>query len=179
MQYLADQLGIDGLWPANARFANHWVREPLYRQDSGQRMRQLLLELEAAQSRRPFREITIEAPHLDHIMPQDWSDAAKRHWPDPSYDESMAMDDIVRARNTAVDSIGNLALLEPQLNAKLRNAGFEERRAIYGQSRYLATRALAEHDHWNEQSIRARAAAWLPLANQLWPGPEAALDFSA
>ena len=59
MRYLADPMGIDGLWPANARFGNHWVREPLYRQDVGQRVRQLL------------REIAIEASHLDHIMPQD------------------------------------------------------------------------------------------------------------
>jgi len=48
-------------------------------------------------------------------MPQDWSDAAQRHWPDPPYNDTMAMDDIVRARNTAIDSIGNLTLLEPQL----------------------------------------------------------------
>ncbi len=135
MGYLADQMGIDGLWPANTRFGNHWVREPLYRQDDGQRVRQLL------------REIAIGAPHLDHIMPQGWSDPAERYWPDPPYDDTMAMDDIVRARNTTVDSIGNLALLEPQLNAKLRNADFEERRAIYGQARFIETRSLAERDH--------------------------------
>ena len=104
-------------------------------------------------------------------MPQDWGDAAQRLWPDPPYADTMAMDDIVRARNTVVDSIGNLALLQPQLNAKLRNAGVEQRRAIYGQPRYLETRALAAHEIWDEQTIRAHAAAWLPRANKIWPGP--------
>jgi hypothetical protein len=59
----------------------------------------------------------------------------------------MAMDGVVRGRNTNVDSIGNLALLEPQLNAKLRNADFAERRAIYGQARFIET------GHWLNATI--------------------------
>ncbi len=171
LRHLALQSGPDARWPNDHRFAIGWTEAPIFDRDGAQRALALLVELEAAESGRDAAAILAERPQVDHVMPQDWSGPGRARWPDPPAAASGALDDAFRRREQAIASIGNLALIEPNLNAKLGNAGFADRRPIYARSRYLTTKGLARRDDWDEDAILKRAQAWLPTATRLWPGP--------
>lgn len=175
IEHLALQVGADAQWPNDPQFERHWRTTPIAARGGHGRALSLLIALEADASGRPESDIEAERPHVDHIMPRDWSDAERKRWPDPPIGPGVALDDAFRRRQTAIEAIGNLALVEPSLNAKLSNAGFDDRRAHYRRSRYVTTQALAEVDDWDERAMDARAKAWAPLAFRLWPGPNASV----
>ena len=87
----------------------------------------------------PIAGLTIE-----HVLPRrpgsGWTDAV-------DFDSDQAEDQVHR--------LGNLCLLT-DVNRRLGNAGFLEKRTIYGQSDLLLTKEVGDFDSWNKETINER-----------------------
>ena len=92
------------------------------------------------------------------------------------------------------NKLGNLVLVEKQINASLGNRAYSQKRAVYQQSRLLLTRALAERPkvgentqidralsaiepfpEWNEAAVNKRQRSLVALARAIWGIPETGL----
>ena len=90
-----------------------------------------------------------------------------------------------------INKLGNLVLVEGQINSSLGNRAYSQKRAVYQQSRLLLTRALAERPRvgantqidravsgiepfpeWNEEAVNARQLSLVALAKAVWGIPE-------
>lgn len=91
------------------------------------------------------RTVTIE-----HLMPR-----------------SEAKDDADKTLH--VETLGNMALLEKQLNKDLEDKPFDEKKATYAQSVFEVTSALATQPAWGKSDVTTRASYLASLAPQAWP----------
>ncbi len=117
---------------------------------------------------------------IEYIFPQTPGDKAKLEF------------GTITDANVA-DKLGNLLLVEKSINSSLGNQPFSKKRAVYGQSRLLFTRAIGERpkvgantkidaavaninpfDHWNEASIANRQNSIRDLADVIWDVPATA-----
>ena len=116
---------------------------------------------------------------IEHVFPQQpCAEAAE---------EFGTLDDLEIA-----DRLGNLVLVEKQINASLGNRAYSQKRTVYQQSRLLLTRALAERprvgantqidravsaiepfSEWNEAAVIERQRSLVLLARAVWGVPEA------
>ncbi len=91
--------------------------------------------------------------------------------------------------------LGNLVLVEKQINASLGNRAYSQKRAVYQQSRLLLTRALAERprvgantqidrtvsaiepfETWDEAAVNDRQRSLIALSRAVWGMPEIGLS---
>jgi hypothetical protein len=89
--------------------------------------------------------------------------------------------------------LGNLVLVEKQINASLGNRAYSKKRPVYRESRLLLTRALAERpkvgthtridravakiepfSEWNEEAVKRRQKSLVTLARTVWGVPDEA-----
>ncbi|MGR3761729.1 DUF262 domain-containing protein [Roseobacteraceae bacterium NS-SX3] len=87
--------------------------------------------------------------------------------------------------------LGNLVLVEKQINASLGNRPYSEKRPVYRESKLLLTRALAErpkvgantridravatiepYPTWNEEAVKHRQKSLVTLARSVWGVPD-------
>ena len=115
---------------------------------------------------------------IEHVFPQQPSPEAM--------DEFGAPED-----HDIANKLGNLVLIEKQINASLGNRAYSKKRERYQQSRLLLTRALAERPkvgtntqidravsaiepfaEWNEMAVIERQRFLVSLARTVWGLPE-------
>jgi hypothetical protein len=119
------------------------------------------------------------APQVEHVMPQKWSE----NWPLPdgrtapcesailaitAHKVDAPMQEQIAIREGLVDSIGNLTLVTSPLNPSLGNASFADKKAQLAKSLLVLNREIADHNEWNEETIRARGIELATLATQIW-----------
>lgn len=69
----------------------------------------------------------------------------------------------------ALYKIGNLALLETDLNRTLGNANFPEKRGVYAQSDFVLTERIAsENEEWTTDRIAERQRWMARQATSIW-----------
>ena len=104
--------------------------------------------------------------HVEHIMPQSWS---LENWPLPaSDDQSHATEE----RAKAIETLGNLTLLNGRLNSSISNASWTTKRpAIQKSDNLFLNRRLLEEAEadWTECDIRKRAKWMYDLIVEIWP----------
>lgn len=65
--------------------------------------------------------------------------------------------------------LGNMTLLEKNLNKDIGTDGFEVKKQVYAKSSIQLTQAIAEHyDEWNEETISQRQARLAVEAKSIW-----------
>lgn len=72
-------------------------------------------------------------------------------------------------KTTYVESIGNMALLEKQLNKDLEDKPFADKTETYGKSVFEVTASLKSQVTWTESDVVKRANELATLAPQAWP----------
>lgn len=92
--------------------------------------------------------------NVEHIMPQSES-------PDWPVAEQTALQ--YRKR------LGNLVLLNPDMNAKLGNKGFPEKKNVFASSPLLLTQAVTKFNKWGPAEIDERQVALAEFAVKVWP----------
>jgi hypothetical protein len=70
---------------------------------------------------------------------------------------------------TYVETLGNMALLEKQLNKGLEDKPFAEKISAYGTSAFRVTSTLKEQQSWTKGDVDKRARDLAALAPAAWP----------
>jgi Protein of unknown function DUF262/Protein of unknown function (DUF1524) len=90
---------------------------------------------------------------IEHILPEN----AGAGWDTFSHED----------RQRDVRRLGNLTLLEHQLNKMLGNSEYSRKRDTYAASRYHVTKSI-EQVEWNPSTVRARQAIMAEKACAIW-----------
>lgn len=72
-------------------------------------------------------------------------------------------------KTTYVETLGNMALLEKNLNKDLEDKPFSQKTATYERSVFEVTAALKDHTTWTKADVEKRAKELAALAPQAWP----------
>ncbi len=99
--------------------------------------------------------LNLDAVSLEHIFPQK---AKAEDWPNM---EQLA---------PYLWSLGNLTVIERQLNRRAGNKAFAAKAPVYEDSDIRLTREIPERwSDWTEDSVRDRMARLFEIAQDLWP----------
>jgi len=178
---LAAQRADSRFWPTDDQLSRVLTQEPIYRNLSRPRLRMLLEGIEDA--RRGPKGEAQACPHnltVEHVMPQGWRD----HWgSDIDGDEIAAL-----RRDTLVQILGNLTLVNDRLNPTLSNRPWTSKEAMAkglgnsGKRDYLLKHSLLKMNadivtsndtSWDEDTIRSRTTSLVASIIALWPRPAA------
>ena len=95
--------------------------------------------------------------NVEHILPQ----SELKDWQIP---EQTALQ--FRKR------LGNMVLLNPDINAKIGGIGFSDKKKVFAKSPLLLTQAVAKFAKWGPAEIDERQEALSDLALKIWPAPK-------
>lgn len=105
---------------------------------------------------------------IEHVLPQKW----EANWPKPQ--GGSADETATQRRNRLIHTIGNLTLVNPKLNSKLKNDPWKDKRGTLKEhSKLYLSNSLIEHTkQWNEGAIMARSEQMAEILMCVWPGPD-------
>ena len=154
-------------WPKDADV--HWaiLNRPVYAQSSQVRLRIVLEAVEDSLREKEGKTEDACPKHLqiEHILPVGWT---LQDWPLPGPIERRA--EVEAERNTMIDTLGNLTLVNEKLNPSLSNLPWKEkRRELDKHSVLLLNRELVRESSWDEESIRKRGGYLGARICQIWP----------
>jgi uncharacterized protein with ParB-like and HNH nuclease domain len=161
-------------WPSDDAFRTAWISNSLYENLSRPRLRMLLEAMEASVRTR-FAETT-DVPRnltIEHIMPQSW----REHWPLPPGTTK-------ETRDRAVQTIGNLTLLNEKLNPSQSNKPWvdvldpanEKRKALEAHTVLHLNKAICDFPNWDEERIMQRSKDLFVFAKRIWPHAQAGVE---
>jgi len=174
--------GTTRVWPSDEEIFDKAISRPAYTTIPKPALRLMLERLELAQ-RTKKSESTDLPPGLqvEHIMPERWS----THWtlqektiphnimtyPHLAQDDLAELADAIRARNTRVQTLGNLTLLNMYLNPAASNGSFTTKLVEYEHSVLRLNRYFHGRTEWDEESINVRSKQLGELLCTIWPRP--------
>ncbi|MBB3358833.1 MULTISPECIES: DUF262 domain-containing protein [unclassified Novosphingobium] len=176
--YLSSRTADLDRWPDDAEWRHSWIMREQYKSARQPRLRYIFEAIERAKRTSLNEDIVIRsALTIEHIMPQKW----QASWPIPEmigltedqYGPELVSQ--IRARETAVNAIGNLTLLTQALNATISNGPLLDKLAAIKTNTALAlNREIMAYETWSEASIEERGAALFDVAAKLWAAPQRA-----
>ena len=119
--------------------------------------RYLLRSLERTASNEPNPEWVVNEStviNLEHVMPS----AESADWP------AISAQDIEAYANR----LGNLVLLQADVNVRLDRSDFATKRKAYAKSTFLLTSQVAEAKSWGVPQIESRQKGLAKMAVQTW-----------
>jgi len=162
-------------WPNDKALADSLVKRPLYRLLTRGRLR-LILEGVEKQLRQESRAECSDVPRglpIEHVMPQSL-DTSK--WPIPVDSDLEAATD---ERKDLIHTIGNLTLVNNQLNSAMSNDAWESKRKILNDHSvlFLNKTLLTETEErdWDTGSIQDRSRRLADIVARVWPGPDSCI----
>tara|TARA_B110000027_G_C15976321_1_gene236617 strand:- start:192 stop:734 length:543 start_codon:yes stop_codon:yes gene_type:complete len=97
---------------------------------------------------------------VEHMMPKKWEE----NWSESNLDELSKF-----KRNQKILTIGNLTLITKNLNSKLRNQSWaNKKQPLKEYSSLKMTRSFLELEKWDEESISERANQLCHKALEIW-----------
>lgn len=111
---------------------------------------------------RPFAEYSLE-----HLMPQSW----EQNWPMPEGLSDIEKLEFKEKRNSAICTMGNLAIITQKLNSGVSNSNWKKKLANglkeHGEGILTLKRVIC-HNKWDEKTIFERAEWLAEKANEVW-----------
>lgn len=169
-EFFRTRSGESSRFPTDSEFRQAIVSNPAYQLAPGERVKDILWELELA-SRTKFAE-QIERPMglwTEHVLPVSWD----TDWPfsDGEFSERYSGEPRAAERNVLLHSLGNLTLMTGALNISSGNSSFMEKREKYSEHTTLfLNRWFLPLAKWDEGDIRERGRHLGDLAVNLWSG---------
>ena len=154
-------------WPHDDELADSLLARPLYGRVGRGRLRMVLSAVED-QTRRaktfpPDSVLDPDGLSIEHIMPRRW----QQHW--GVGNESQ---EFIDRRESAIDVIGNLTLVNSGLNSSISNGPWSMKRtAIAENSTLLINKDVTVVDTWDETAIEQRGNRLLNTITVIWPRP--------
>ena len=156
---------------------HHWSRALI---------RYILFKIECKNTDTKFTDIQLTwSPQLntEHVMPRDWENAKekksdKKLWPVAV--PGAAYHKKARERDHFVESIGNLTLLNKNLNLMIDTNSFSTKKGLYRlHSRLSLTADIIydnngqERNEWDVKEIQEREEKLVKLFCEIWPSADA------
>lgn len=163
-------------WPDDAEWRRSWILREQYRSARQPRLRYIFEAIERAKHTSLTEDIIIRsALTIEHIMPQKWQDAWKlpgmENFAAGEYDPELGTQ--IRARENAVNVLGNLTLMTQALNSTVSNGPFSVKMpAIKANAALALNRELDSFHEWDEAAIEQRGAALFEVATRIWASPD-------
>lgn len=184
LRKLLSGVGSTRKWPTDAEVIECAISRPLFAEMRAAPLRLVLERLEV--SSRSAKSEVAEAPtglQIEHVMPQSWA----RHWtlqgvaiPDElvkspylAVGEFAPLAGAIRERNTRLNTLGNLTLLNKHLNPAASNAAFATKRGEYASSVLRLNRYFDQLEVWHEDAIQVRGQMLGEMLCRIWPRPDA------
>jgi len=118
---------------------------------------------------------------IEHVMPVSWGehwllegaviprDVARTHW--LAKDELLPFQEQIRHRNAAIQTLGNLTLLNKYLNPAASNGDFPMKLVEYKNSVLRLNRYFDHLSAWDEASITRRGSELGEAICKIWARP--------
>jgi hypothetical protein len=174
--------GTTRRWPSDNELIEAGISKPAYETLTTAALRLILERLELAQRTRKSEALDIPPGlQIEHVLPASWG----AHWPlggrlipaDVAMYPYLAEDDLadlgepIRARNTQLQTLGNLTLLNKYLNPAASNGSFGMKLIEYKNSVLRLNRYFDGLTSWDEDAIIIRGKALGKLLCEIWPRP--------
>jgi hypothetical protein len=176
----ADQRGDTVRFPDDDELRAAVRSNPIYLMfPRKERLSDILWELECA-SRTKYSVSTPRPRHMsiEHVLPQTWT----KFWllpdgrtapPDKTTGVDESMLSAIRARQSALHTLGNLTLVTVPGNAIASNSAFGDKAQWLKKSLLAMNLSILEQQKWGETEIAARGNSLAELAAKTWPSPVA------
>ena len=184
---LSGKGGSTRIWPSDDDIVDKAINRNVYEGLSRSGLRLILERVELSLRTNKSEGVDIE-PNLqvEHVLPQSWA----THWPLEGKQipdlvakyPHLAADDLVplaeamRKRNAALQTIGNLTLLNKYLNPAASNGSFELKLFEYRNSVLRLNRYFSEFQAWDENAIADRGKLIGKTLCAIWPRPVQAAE---
>lgn len=167
-------------WPVDREFVEAMAHQRLYDRMQSGRLQWFLWELELAIRTKKTESLQRPAHlQIEHILPVAWQPTWKLKSGElapPDYDslEALFKSDKpyadARARDKAVDTIGNLTLITGPLNQSYGNDPFSNKKAAIQEHSILRLSTdILKQETWDVEQIASRSSALTELALKRWP----------
>ena len=174
-------------WPTDAEVVEFAISKPVFGVLGTPALRLILERLELAQ--RGKKSETHELPpalQIEHVLPQTWSTnwqlkgmdipANVAKYPFLAKDDMTEFVDAIRHRNTQLQTIGNLTLLNKYLNPAASNGSLEMKLVEYRHSVLRMNRYFDVANEWDEEAIASRGKVLGEMICKEWPRPSEDLN---
>lgn len=171
-------------WPTDEQLVNAAVARPIGKELGAPARRVILERLELSLRTKKSEAVDIEADlQIEHVMPAKWGD----HWPLEgkkvpagvvgfpygAKDELEGMAATILKRNEALQTLGNLTLLNKYLNPAASNGSFdlklnEYKHSVLRLNRYFDTK-FGSGEPWDEEAIAQRGKSLGEALCKVWP----------
>lgn len=174
--------GTTRVWPSDKRVIEAAMRKPIYKDMKQPALRVILERLELGlRGKKSEDEEMADGLQIEHVMPQKWwthwqldGQTLKRDisdwWITPTEEEKPLVE-ATRARSAAVQTLGNLSLLNKYANPAASNGPFNLKLAEYGHSVLRLNRYFDKFEQWDEAAIGKRSRELAELFCRLYPRP--------
>lgn len=170
--HLKKQQAHTRIWPPDEDFRHEFCNRPLYGRMARRKVAMLLRALDEKLKESSLTEqVSIDYGKLsiEHIMPDHWQ---TENWPLPKVDGAS----VAEERNKLLHTMGNLTLVTPNLNSKMADKSWEnKRKELQKHSGLFLNKDLCEQNSpevWDEDAIMNRASRLAEIAIQIWPSPD-------
>jgi len=161
-------------WPSDEELWEAFSSRRFYNAIAQPRIRLLLAAIDAQlrneNRHEPLTVVNYDDLDIEHVMPRKWS----AHWPLPlsGAADPVLTENLTRARDRAVNLIGNLTLVTSAFNGGVSNLGWDRKRAEFAeQTTIVLNKRIAAEAEWDEATISNRAYELAQVAFRVWPGP--------
>lgn len=103
----------------------------------------------------------ISEMHLEHVAPQ----AKTEHWCQVMFEKKDVDDDVWQE---LISGVGNLTLLDPKINIKVKNAPFSTKKVKYDESQIDIVRDLLDFEEWTQELIAERTKWLKAMFDIIW-----------
>jgi uncharacterized protein with ParB-like and HNH nuclease domain len=174
--------GTTRAWPSDKRIVEAATRKPVYKEMKQPALRVIMERLELGmRGKKSEEEEMADGLQIEHVMPQRWwthwqidGQTLKRDisdwWIAPTEEEKPLVE-AARARSAAVQTLGNLSLLNKYANPAASNGPFKLKLAEYGHSVLRLNRYFDKVEQWDEATITKRSRELAELFCKLYPRP--------
>lgn len=172
--------GATRTWPTDAEVVEKAISRLVFKEIKTPALRLILERLELwFRSKKSENTEIPPGLQIEHVLPQKWATywplrdkavpADVMNFPHLAKDDLEGFGDSVRARNAAVQTLGNLTLLNQYLNPAASNGSFEMKKIEYKNSVLRLNRYFDVESGWNEEHITVRGKLLGEAICKIWP----------
>jgi len=170
-------------FPTDAEIIEKAISRPVFIELKTPALRLILERIELNLRTKKTEDIEIPmGMQIEHVLPQNWS----MYWllkgkaiptevvsyPHMAKDDLLELREPIRLRNSTLQTIGNLTLLNKYLNPAVSNSSFESKLIGYKNSVLLLNRYFDSESVWDEEAIVCRGKLLGEMLCKIWPYPE-------